>query len=277
MTSNKQIQAARRAPVVNDTRARYSGSIQELKQYASEDVDAMVHICNKHIGNVPKGFFLAMQECSALVGRAPAVPVPQGLREAAQRAHDWMDSQADSQSKGNYHSFDLLCLRRERDALAEALAAAPQPPEAKNSECWCESCRPQSLTDMRFIVCPDCGNKRCPKANNHANACTNSNAPGQKGSSWERVKPFAQSPAPQPADAAPVQLPEPVCFALYDSQGFYEARDTEQQCVDFCKHYNERDARLGGGLAPYTYGKLYTEQQVRQLLEAHGITQGDQP
>lgn len=62
--------------------------------------------------------------------RAPAAPVPQGVLEAAQRAHDWMDSQADSQSKGNFHSFDLLCLRQERDALAEALAAAPQPPEA---------------------------------------------------------------------------------------------------------------------------------------------------
>jgi hypothetical protein len=66
--------------------------------------------------------------------RAPAVPVPQGLLEAAQRAHDWMDSQADSQSKGNFHSFDLLCLRQERDALAEALAAAPQPPEAAHVE-----------------------------------------------------------------------------------------------------------------------------------------------
>ena len=64
--------------------------------------------------------------------RAPLVP--QGLREAAQRAHDWMESQADSQSKGNHHSFDLFCLRQERDALAEALAAAPQPPEADHSE-----------------------------------------------------------------------------------------------------------------------------------------------
>lgn len=58
--------------------------------------------------------------------------VPQGLLEAAQRAHDWMDSQADSQSKGNFHSFDLLCLRQEREALA-----ATQPPEAEQ----CQSCR----------------------------------------------------------------------------------------------------------------------------------------
>ena len=30
-----------------------------------------------------------------------------------------------------------------------------------------------------FIVCPQCGNKRCPKALNEIYRCTNSNAPGQ--------------------------------------------------------------------------------------------------
>ena len=43
------------------------------------------------------------------------------------------------------------------------------------------------MKDMRFVVCPDCGNKRCPKANDHNNACTDSNAVGQRGSSWEHV------------------------------------------------------------------------------------------
>jgi hypothetical protein len=33
-----------------------------------------------------------------------------------------------------------------------------------------------------FIVCPECGNKRCPKATLHDNACTGSNEPGQQGS-----------------------------------------------------------------------------------------------
>jgi len=33
-----------------------------------------------------------------------------------------------------------------------------------------------------MIVCPDCGNKRCPKASNHALKCTNSNDPNQVGS-----------------------------------------------------------------------------------------------
>ena len=59
-------------------------------------------------------------------------------------------------------------------------------------ECWCTTCRPITMADMRFVVCPDCGNKRCPKANDHRNACTNSNEVGQEGSSWEHVKPLAQ-------------------------------------------------------------------------------------
>lgn len=36
-----------------------------------------------------------------------------------------------------------------------------------------------------FIVCPTCGNKRCPKATLHSLECTGSNSPGQKGSSYE--------------------------------------------------------------------------------------------
>lgn len=33
---------------------------------------------------------------------------------------------------------------------------------AVNQDCWCRTCRPVTLNDMRFVVCPDCGNKRCP-------------------------------------------------------------------------------------------------------------------
>lgn len=51
-------------------------------------------------------------------------------------------------------------------------------------KCWCRTCRPSSLTDMRFVVCPDCGNKRCPHANDHRNACSGSNKPGQAGSAY---------------------------------------------------------------------------------------------
>lgn len=41
------------------------------------------------------------------------------------------------------------------------------------------------LTMSTFIVCPHCGNKRCPKSTDHTLACTNSNEPGQPGSRYE--------------------------------------------------------------------------------------------
>ncbi|WP_233165492.1 hypothetical protein [Enterobacter roggenkampii] len=61
-------------------------------------------------------------------------------------------------------------------------------------DCWCRTCRPITLADMRFVVCPVCGNKRCPHANDHRNACTGSNEPGQEGSAYpaapqQEVKP----------------------------------------------------------------------------------------
>lgn len=91
--------------------------------------------------------------------------------------------------------------------IVRELAAAPHDTPALNSvqsvdsvadrwipvseqkpDCWCLTCRPLTLNDMRFVVCPDCGNKRCPRANDHRDACAGSNEPGQEGS----VYPAAQ-------------------------------------------------------------------------------------
>lgn len=63
-------------------------------------------------------------------------------------------------------------------------------------DCWCRTCRPVVLNDMRFVVCPDCGNKRCPRANDHRNACTGSNEPGQEGSAYPGAP---QLPGSEPA------------------------------------------------------------------------------
>ena len=61
-------------------------------------------------------------------------------------------------------------------------------------ECGCYRCmglkyddRGWPLTTSTFIVCPDCGNKRCPKSTDHTLECTNSNEPGQPGSRYERT------------------------------------------------------------------------------------------
>lgn len=51
-----------------------------------------------------------------------------------------------------------------------------------------------------MIVCPDCGNKRCPQAADHQFWCTGSNEPGQKYS----FKDFDPDPRePNPATAPP--------------------------------------------------------------------------
>ena len=62
--------------------------------------------------------------------------------------------------------------------------------EADNSILCCSTCdekrqalMPWPAALMRtMIVCPECGNKRCPRASYHGNACTGSNDPGQPGS-----------------------------------------------------------------------------------------------
>lgn len=60
-------------------------------------------------------------------------------------------------------------------------------------ECSCHRCIKEKnlvehegnffpLSSTRMILCPTCGNKRCPHASDHDLACTDSNDPGQPGS-----------------------------------------------------------------------------------------------
>lgn len=80
-------------------------------------------------------------------------------------------------------------------AAVEADRASRQPAASAEPECWCETCRPITLDDMRMVLCPICGNKRCPHATDHRNACTGSNEPGQPGSSYgPRAASVAQEP-----------------------------------------------------------------------------------
>ncbi|HGH4662242.1 TPA: hypothetical protein ACJIWL_000585 [Enterobacter kobei] len=73
---------------------------------------------------------------------------------------------------------------------APALDSSPKIAESPSGnssvipDCSCRTCRPVTISDMRFVVCPDCGNKRCPHANDHRQACTVSNEPGQEGSAY---------------------------------------------------------------------------------------------
>ncbi|EPJ5609545.1 DUF550 domain-containing protein [Klebsiella pneumoniae] len=143
---------------------------------------------------------------------APVAPVvPQDVLDALQKVArirlDMNDFDGDLRGIA-----DCLCDAEEAlievvNRCAAMLAAAPQSPGSEpatvqgkwipvseqNPDCWCLTCRPVTLNDMRFVVCPDCGNKRCPRANDHRNACTGSNEPGQEGGAYpdtpQEVKP----------------------------------------------------------------------------------------
>ena len=62
----------------------------------------------------------------------------------------------------------------------------------EDADCGCWTCiteikskQPLAMRfSMPFILCPQCGNKRCPKATHHDNECTDSNEPGQEGSRY---------------------------------------------------------------------------------------------
>jgi hypothetical protein len=75
-------------------------------------------------------------------------------------------------------------------ALSESKPGTTTEASEQPMKCWCHECNkgrkvgafPYAATTM--ILCPTCGNKRCPRANDHRNACTGSNEPGQPGSAY---------------------------------------------------------------------------------------------
>ena len=46
-----------------------------------------------------------------------------------------------------------------------------------------------------------------------------------------------------------------VAWGIFDSQGFYETRETEAEALEFCNHYNDRDFKAYGA-RPYSYKPL---------------------
>lgn len=92
-------------------------------------------------------------------------------------------------------SYWLRRMREEQGELPAEPAQSPPTPE----KCWCHRCNPFdpkaiSFSSQRMVVCPDCGNKRCPHAEDHDFECTRSNATGQVG--VKSVKVDGDPPAP---------------------------------------------------------------------------------
>lgn len=56
--------------------------------------------------------------------------------------------------------------------------------QAEKEVCGCYNCSTQERRMTTMIVCPTCGNKRCPRSTDHRLDCTGSNASGQPGSRY---------------------------------------------------------------------------------------------
>lgn len=82
---------------------------------------------------------------------------------------------------------DMNAQRNGLILAANTIAALLHPSSANRSasQCWCHKCSTAPIVEQRMILCPDCGNKRCPKASDHTLACTNSNESGQPGSVYK--------------------------------------------------------------------------------------------
>jgi hypothetical protein len=77
--------------------------------------------------------------------------------------------------------------KKAENARELGLDYEPAQQEPVNKYC-CHLCFNKSgqvLLD-RMILCPECGNKRCPKATHHDLPCTKSNDVGQKGSIYDQ-------------------------------------------------------------------------------------------
>lgn len=98
--------------------------------------------------------------------------------------------------KRNNSLYEELCIVKENSSIPYATDEVMDSLIIKNrfelyestgTNCSCRACEQRTFPAIRLIVCELCGNKRCPHASNHNNACTNSNDVGQIGSDWEHV------------------------------------------------------------------------------------------
>lgn len=105
-------------------------------------------------------------------------------------------------------------------------------PEAK---CWCTTCRPITMDDMRFVVCPNCGDKRCVHASNHEAPCAKADIYAHN-SFVERMG-FSQHAALAKKDAAIKELREAL-------QGILNARAIGMDVQPLLDAYAAADAAL---------------------------------
>ncbi|MHA0939380.1 hypothetical protein, partial [Enterobacter kobei] len=109
---------------------RFTGRVFTLEEQPGADTDAQVYV--------------------PLYTAPPApVSVP-----AAMEMDDDFDSAFEHGKAVGWNAY--------RAAMLQSFGNSEQLNSPAIPDCWCRTCRPITLRDMRFVVCPECGNKRCP-------------------------------------------------------------------------------------------------------------------
>ncbi|MCI2966722.1 hypothetical protein [Klebsiella quasipneumoniae] len=162
----------------------FDGDRRGIADCLCDAEEALIEVVNRRaamlqaapVCTCPSGDGSLRWPCPVHPGNSPVVP--DGIERVASMA----------EYLGNFAAAAII-----RQLAANQPQNAPQNIPEIIPDCWCRTCRPVVLNDMRFVVCPDCGNKRCPRANDHRNACTGSNEPGQEGGAYpdtpQEVKP----------------------------------------------------------------------------------------
>ncbi|WP_228295678.1 hypothetical protein [Klebsiella quasipneumoniae] len=154
----------------------FDGDRRGIADCLCDAEEALIEVVNRRaamfqaapVCTCPSGDGSLRWPCPVHPGNSPVVP--DGIERVASMA----------EYLGNFAAAAII-----RQLAANQPQNAPQNIPEIIPDCWCRTCRPVDLNDMRFVVCPDCGNKRCPRANDHRNSCTGSNEPGQEGSSYQ--------------------------------------------------------------------------------------------
>ncbi|HDS8144889.1 TPA: DUF551 domain-containing protein [Klebsiella pneumoniae subsp. pneumoniae] len=191
----------------------FDGDRRGIADCLCDAEEALIEVVNRRaamlqaapVCTCPSGDGSLRWPCPVHPGNSPVVP--DGIERVASMA----------EYLGNFAAAAII-----RQLAANQPQNAPQNIPEIIPDCWCRTCRPVVLNDMRFVVCPDCGNKRCPRANDHRNACTGSNEPGQEGSAYPAALQLPGSePATVPGKWIPVseRMPEDrISVILWDAE-----------------------------------------------------------
>jgi Zn finger protein HypA/HybF involved in hydrogenase expression len=105
-----------------------------------------------------------------------------------QNYHDRFDELVDLVAEQRSQFDPAIAARRAEMGRTTALvnqARLAAQTEETLSCCW--ECASAQERMSRMILCPSCGNKRCPRATQHTLACTGSNEPDQPGSRYNNA------------------------------------------------------------------------------------------